>query len=443
MANKANDDKPQWLQDIPGKIEGFSDVNLDGLWDGIEQGLDSQKKVVPLPFMHRYAKAVAGAAAFITVAAAALAIFVLPDKNAPKFDRVDAVTPVVAQNDNAEPESIEEQLQGSSLPLASAYVPSAQVPSGKGTRSFSNPSLATTDHESAHEEARMMVGETAGGPDIATGSETGLASLYSKQVEYQAMEADNDKVNPSKTISQADEQSHHDEDYWAALENEQRMADANYTRSFQRRRFSLSAGGSYGVETGAMISSGDYATQPVQAPVMTKDATILMFSPDDMKAVKTVDNSVGDYDWSVASSLGAILSWYPSSLLPVSLSSGLMYTRLDGTSKTDSMHQNAGYLGIPLRVNYSFLNKDRMNLSASAGGRLDYCINTPDHAEINKIQSSAYVGLSADYMFSKNIGLRFGLGSDIYFVGRDKEKSPFQKTTPVGSASAAILIALP
>lgn len=105
-----------------------------------------------------------------------------------------------------------------------------------------------------------------------------------------------------------------------------------------------------------------------------------------------------------------------------SLETGLMYTFLSSdvlfSGHVDKLEQKLHYLGIPLRINWSFLQKNRFELYVSAGGALEKCIYGKLGSEeqtVKPIQLSVLGALGAQVNLTHRLGIYVEPGVSYYF----------------------------
>lgn len=127
-----------------------------------------------------------------------------------------------------------------------------------------------------------------------------------------------------------------------------------------------------------------------------------------------------------------------------SLETGLVYTYLASdllyAGATGEVRQKLHYLGIPLRANWSFIDRKDFNLYVSAGGMMEKCIYGKigtENVAINPLQWSVMASVGAQYNLSRRVGIYvepgvsyyFDDGSDICTIRKD---NPFNFTLQAG-----------
>lgn len=105
-----------------------------------------------------------------------------------------------------------------------------------------------------------------------------------------------------------------------------------------------------------------------------------------------------------------------------SVETGLVYTYLS----SELLYENAAayvdqrlhYLGIPLRANWSFVDKTRFQLYLSAGGMMEKCVYGKTGSAtttVGPLQWSVMASVGAQYNLSKRVGIYVEPGLSYYF----------------------------
>lgn len=105
-----------------------------------------------------------------------------------------------------------------------------------------------------------------------------------------------------------------------------------------------------------------------------------------------------------------------------SLESGLTYTylasdvRYEGSSET--LSQKLHYLGIPVRVNWNFVDMKNFTLYASVGGAIEKCVYGKigtENETVKPVQLSVMGAVGAQYNVSRRVGLYVEPGVSYFF----------------------------
>ena len=143
----------------------------------------------------------------------------------------------------------------------------------------------------------------------------------------------------------------------------------------------------------------------------------------------------------------------------VSLESGLVYTLLSselsaGENSRYRQDQELHYLGIPLKMGYTFWKQNRFSLYASAGGMVEICVkgrlstdyyveNVRTHqsktdVDVNKVQLSVLASLGAQFDIVKSLSL-FAEPGVQYFFDDKSSVATIRKEHPL---NASILLGM-
>lgn len=106
----------------------------------------------------------------------------------------------------------------------------------------------------------------------------------------------------------------------------------------------------------------------------------------------------------------------------LSVESGLMYTYLYSDlyfgKGNNSVEQKLHYLGIPLRVNWNFVDTRKFSVYLSAGGAIEKCVYGKlgdEKQTVDPVQLSVLGALGAQYNLSRRWGLYVEPGISYYF----------------------------
>jgi hypothetical protein len=128
----------------------------------------------------------------------------------------------------------------------------------------------------------------------------------------------------------------------------------------------------------------------------------------------------------------------------VSIETGLVYTMLSSDitfeGAGESVSQKLHYIGIPLRANWNFLNRNQVTLYVSGGGMVEKCVYGEIESEketVKPLQLSVSGAVGAQYNVSKKVGLYLEPGVSYYFddgsaVQTIRKENPFTFTMQAG-----------
>lgn len=128
----------------------------------------------------------------------------------------------------------------------------------------------------------------------------------------------------------------------------------------------------------------------------------------------------------------------------VSIETGLVYTMLSSDiifeGAGENVSQKLHYIGIPLRANWNFLNRNQVTLYVSGGGMVEKCVYGEIDSEketVKPLQLSVAGAVGAQYNVSKKVGLYLEPGISYYFddgstVQTIRKENPFTFTMQAG-----------
>lgn len=119
-----------------------------------------------------------------------------------------------------------------------------------------------------------------------------------------------------------------------------------------------------------------------------------------------------------------------------SVETGVTYTLLSSDVKmvgnTAEINQKLHYIGIPLRANWNFLDKNRFTLYVAAGGMIEKCVygkRGKDKLTIDPLQFSVSGAVGAQFNATKHVGIYVEPGV-AYFFDDGSDIQTIRKETP-------------
>ena len=107
----------------------------------------------------------------------------------------------------------------------------------------------------------------------------------------------------------------------------------------------------------------------------------------------------------------------------LSLETGLVYTYLKSEvtmiANTPSVDQSLHFLGVPLRLDWTFLNRSNFTMYLGGGGMVEKCLSAkfgPDMISEKSVQFSMFGAVGAQYNLGDHIGLYFEPKISHYFT---------------------------
>lgn len=390
-----------WLKKIKERLDDCSEPLPPGGWERLQRELDkAAPAVVPhrsrLVMMRRWSVA---AAASALVAVAAVSLWLLQSPVGQEVRR--AEVPVVTQPDEI-PGSVPENEQ---LALAS------EIPSRtKNSRTVVPVNVAAVPVSEAAENIETKEGEDV----IETVPVVDVPEVEDVAVPKEEKKESVRRSTPKKTSL----------DEPRVISRSQKREDGwSFGLSVGNRSGSSDGGdkdliydsGPGGLVQGSNINlsatTNGVIAIPGEQELTFKDGMpyVLKRSDEPVDAKHRQPVSVG---FSVRKNLGHGLS----------VESGLMYTYLYSDlyfgKGNNSVEQKLHYLGIPLRVNWNFVDTRKFSVYLSAGGAIEKCVYGKlgdEKQTVDPVQLSVLGALGAQYNLSRRWGLYIEPGISYYF----------------------------
>lgn len=390
-----------WLKKIKERLDDCSEPLPPGGWERLQRELDkAASAAVPhrsrLVMMRRWSVA---AAASALVAVAAVSLWLLQSPVGQEVRR--AEVPVVTQPDEI-PGSVPENEQ---LALAS------EIPSRtKNSRTVVPVNVAAVPVSEAAENIETKEGEDV----IETVPVVDVPEVEDVAVPKEEKKESVRRSTPKKTSL----------DEPRVISRSQKREDGwSFGLSVGNRSGSSDGGdkdliydsGPGGLVQGSNINlsatTNGVIAIPGEQELTFKDGMpyVLKRSDEPVDAKHRQPVSVG---FSVRKNLGHGLS----------VESGLMYTYLYSDlyfgKGNNSVEQKLHYLGIPLRVNWNFVDTRKFSVYLSAGGAIEKCVYGKlgdEKQTVDPVQLSVLGALGAQYNLSRRWGLYVEPGISYYF----------------------------
>ena len=386
-----------WLKKIKERLDDCSESLSPGGWERLQRELDkAAPAAVPHRSMRRWSVA---AAASALVAVAAVSLWLLQSPVGQEVRR--AEVPVVTQPDEI-PGSVPENEQ---LALAS------EIPSRtKNSRTVVPVNVAAVPVSEAAENIETKEGEDV----IETVPVVDVPEVEDVAVPKEEKKESVRRSTPKKTSL----------DEPRVISRSQKREDGwSFGLSVGNRSGSSDGGdkdliydsGPGGLVQGSNINlsatTNGVIAIPGEQELTFKDGMpyVLKRSDEPVDAKHRQPVSVG---FSVRKNLGHGLS----------VESGLMYTYLYSDlyfgKGNNSVEQKLHYLGIPLRVNWNFVDTRKFSVYLSAGGAIEKCVYGKlgdEKQTVDPVQLSVLGALGAQYNLSRRWGLYIEPGISYYF----------------------------
>lgn len=373
-----------WEKEIIEKLDSYSTVDLDGLWERVESASET-RRVTFIPW-----KKATWMAAAATAAAAILTLFLWNDRSEPAIDA-----------------------------LRNEIVPTREMIAENNTYTIEN----TSDSDD--------VGTKKGSwrkSKVVAADET---EIYSEEAIDLRPGTTHDEKEPAECETkegprQADRDSMNGPDYWRELENSmEKTARKRHVTFLADAGSALSAAGT----SGGQFQAKSGSTQ--------NDFTFLNGRPN---LYNVFEAPAAVYSWTVAASTSIRAEM--SITDRIGLSSGLAWTMLQGSDPYGVFRPSLQYIGIPVQVSCRLMERETWSVKAVCGPRMDHLVKGSPDIETGPWQLSVHGGLNAEYMFSRWLGLSGGIGTDVYFPADNGRKSPFASLTPVANMNLGLVFKL-
>lgn len=187
---------------------------------------------------------------------------------------------------------------------------------------------------------------------------------------------------------------------------ERRVGTVRRNASSSGTSLSLFAGGGM---TGATSAPG---TALRSYSAMTNDAVAIIGNGDNFSPMEHRDYDKSDFSHHLPLSFG--LSVRKSFARGLSLESGLNYTLLRSEVRmrysSEDVSQKLHFVGVPLRLNWQFVERGRFSAYVGAGGMIEKCVSAKfgsESVDESALQWSVLAALGAQYSLGNLVGIYF------------------------------------
>ncbi|WP_221650859.1 MULTISPECIES: outer membrane beta-barrel protein [unclassified Bacteroides] len=400
-------DKEMWMDKLKEKLQDYSEPMPASGWEQLEKELVSP---VEKRILYPYRKWVATAAAVLLVAATSLSIYFLNTPTAEEIRRT--ATPMLAADPDILPQTDAPDVQVAKVEPARAIRPIVAQAKKIAERQGTEPSVPA-------EAVR----------EIADGKET---------VQQIANEKEETEKEPVVTKEEAPVVRSHKRSGQDKLH-----IPVEKTES-KKGRWSLGAavGNAGGVSlTGNDLAGGGMPNEQRLNLVSNSAEGEIIRIPDNQMVVfkegvpylKRMDEIV-DIKHHQPISFG--LSVRKGLAKGFSVETGLTYTLLSSDVEMSGgnamIDQKLHYIGIPVRANWNFFDKDRFTLYVAAGGMIEKCVYGKLGSEkqtVKPVQLSVAGAVGAQFNATKHVGIYVEPGV-AYFFDDGSNVQTIRKETP-------------
>lgn len=138
-----------------------------------------------------------------------------------------------------------------------------------------------------------------------------------------------------------------------------------------------------------------------------------------------VETSESSYSIPFSVGIGGRIHLLPQLSIGTGISYSLVSRKFTGTyesSQEQQIQHNMHYLGIPVDVQFDFLQLHILNLFVNAGAQVDYCVaniynigGTKVTDAVSGVQASVNAGVGVEFKLSKHVGIFVAPGVKYYF----------------------------
>lgn len=375
-----------WEKEIREKLDSYSTVDLDGLWERVESATES-RKIAFIPWK----KALVATAAI--AASAAIVIWSWKGRDT-----------IANQKDDI---------------IADNGVAVEKAESGKEYNTYTIENTSDSDDEGIIKKAqRIRKAVAVDNPVIAVAETPQPTILY-----------DTDEAIECETMPKTRKE-----------EKRSDMTTGTYVwQNFEasaekrnKRRITLLA---YGGSAVSGVSSAAGTLQMKSSSIC--DATSL-HNYNGYSSGNVFEQPATTYRWNIGTSASMRVELDLNDRF--GLSSGLSWTSLEGTDSYKVFRPTLHYLGVPVWLSYRLFGQEALSVKAVGGPRIDFLVKGCPDIETGPVQLSVHGGLQAEYMFSRWFGFSAGAGADLYF--KTSSSSPFESLSPVANVNLGLLFKL-
>lgn len=376
-----------WEKEIREKLDSYSTVDLDGLWERVESATES-RKIAFIPWK----KALVATAAI--AASAAIVIWSWRDRDSIAHQMDD----IIADNGVA----VEE------------------AESSKEYNTYTIENTSDSDDEGIIKKAqRIRKAVAVDNPVFAVAEEPQPTILYDtdEAIECETMP----KTRKEEKRSDMTTGTYVWQDFEASAEKR------------NKRRITFLA---YG---GSAISGEPSASQTLQMKSSSICDATSLHNYNGYSSGNVFEQPATTYRWNIGTSASMRVELDLNDRF--GLSSGLSWTSLEGTDSYQVFKPTLHYLGVPVWLSCRLFGQEALSVKAVGGPRIDFLVKGSPDIETGPVQLSVHGGLQAEYMFSRWFGFSAGAGADLY-VKTSGSPSPFESLSPVANVNLGLLFKL-
>ena len=375
-----------WEKEIREKLDSYSTVDLDGLWERVESATES-RKIAFIPWK----KALVATAAI--AASAAIVIWSWKGRDT-----------IANQKDDI---------------IADNGVAVEKAESGKEYNTYTIENTSDSENEGIIKKVqRIRKAVAVDNPVFAVAEEPQPTILYDtdEAIECETMP----KTRKEEKRSDMTTGTYVWQDFEASAEKR------------NKRRITLLA---YG---GSAISGEPSASQTLQMKSSSICDATSLHNYYGHSSGNVFEQPATTYRWNIGTSASMRVELDLNDRF--GLSSGLSWTSLEGTDSYQVFNPTLHYLGVPVWLSCRLFGQEAISVKAVGGPRIDFLVKGSPDIETGPVQLSVHGGLQAEYMFSRWFGFSAGAGADLYV--KTSSSSPFESLSPVANVNLGLLFKL-
>ena len=427
--------KDRWLHKLSNRLDGYEENAPDAIWDKIEAELekkDSVSKVIPMFNYKRWLVAAVAAALIIGVFSYNF-YFTTDDLSIPS-DSDTYITEQTVVDDQLESEgeaALTHALSSEDVVVGKEITNQAQS-TVKSSVKVSSTVKQTSIIEKSKVTNRNLVAQDLVAVKVTQSDEQEviIESDLSTQSELDAKnEAAVKVLNEEKAKVKANEPRRKYDNLYDTGDYTQLLAQTTPKRSNSGLSFSVGNGGGFSSTDNNAGSKIVLQQVNIENFPLTQIGDINSQGMILKNGIPYVKEKVKTHKFKHKQPITFGLNYRHNLTNTISLETGLFYTYLSSDiteiATNRVMKQKFHYLGVPLNVNWSFLQNKRFSLYTTAGLSVEFCVSgsVDGKSERSKpVQFAFQGGLGGQINLSRNVGFYIEPGVSYYIKdGSDYE----------------------
>ena len=413
--------KDKWLESISDRLEGFDELAPRAVWDKIEAELDGKDYIAPvskpLYSINRWVAIAAAAALIIGVLSYSIYLFNddLNVLNEGEF-RVEQLTPLNDASSTLDADAIDESLLSSQLKESNLAV---DKPAKQVKRTASTRDITTKETDVVESPTTLALAQSIEDSEKAVAvADNDLSAANDKAVKETV---DKKRVEEKRRK--------YDNLYESAADYSRLLAQTTPKEAGSSLSFAVGNAG------GFASTDGSAGTTTFLQQINIADFPYIEVGGDTGRKMVVKDGipyteeKVKTHKFKHKQPISFGLNYRHYLRKNLALETGLFYTYLasdiEELSTSKVYKQKFHYLGIPLNVNWTFLEYSRFSLYTTAGAAIEICVSGSVDGVSNRakpLQFSFQGGLGGQVDITRNVGFYIEPGVSYYIKdGSDYE----------------------